>query len=312
MRVFLGSTFEDLKSHRRRVIDGLKALGMHIEAMELWWAQPEDPVSVCLSRVRESDIYICVVAWRYGSLAEDQRSYTQLEYEAARQASRDCLVFLMRDDYRIRPEYVDKGDAASRLAAFRQVLLGNHHCLGFGSPAELAHQVVESVRNLMRERRVPGAEAVDMAQFWSKLHAVWQTVEPEELRMEFNAQADALELLSALHQQLEGISGFEDQIAKSHDLLEADLTGLLTRAGYDPGRLSEVPYYENPLINRDWEWINLGLPNMLTSCRILLAQLRVKWLELMIQTQERDDLRHALEEAKQHLEDAVREGRYID
>jgi len=312
MRIFVGSTFEDLKSHRARTIDALKGLAVHVEAMELWFAKPKDPLTVCLERARDSDVYICMVAYRYGSMVRKGKSYTQCEYETAREAGNDCLIFLMNKNYPIPPKYVDTGIEREKLEEFKKTLRKNHVCAFFSSPEDLAHKVVESVRDLMKAKRVEGAAALNLEQFWKEMHSTWEGLEPSDLRMEFNHKADILELIEALQNQIKGIQGFHKHIGRSHNQLESDLRLLLKRIGCSSAKLKKIPYYENPFFLRDWEWITL-FPNRLTACRIVLAQLRVKCLELLSKTSEwNKKLAKTLEKAKKELKNAVKQGFYID
>lgn len=308
----MGSTFEDLKSHRTRTIDALKGLAVHVEAMELWFAKPGDPLTVCLERVRDSDVYVCVVAHRYGSVTESGASITQSEYQTARKAGLDCLVFLMSKQYQVPSNFVDKGKAGEKLEEFKEVLRKNHLCASFTSPEDLAHKVVESVRDLMEAKGIRGAATLNLDEFWKDMQLMWETLEPADLRMEFNPKAQILDLIEALEDQVKGVQGFHRHIESSYARLESDLRTILKKIGYDPARLEKIPYHENPFAKRDWEWITF-FPNRLKSCQIALAQLRVKCLELLIQTSEStEELTEILGKAKRELEDAVRSGITID
>lgn len=311
IQIFIGSTFKDLKNHRTVTINALERLAVYVEAIELWFAKPEDPLTVCLEHVRKSDVYVCVVAYRYGSMTELGKSYTQCEYETARKTGKDCLVFLMSEEYPLPPKYVDTGTARAKLEEFKQTLRKNHVCAFFSSPEDLAHKVVESVRDLMKAKGVQGVAALSLDQFWKEMQSRWEELEPSH-RMEFDHRTDVLELIKALQDQIEGIQGFHEHMESSYGRLESDLKLVLERIGYDPAKIEEIPYYENPFINRDWEWITL-FPNRLTACRIALAQIRVKYLELLSQTSRRTkELAKTLDGAKRELENAVKSGYYID
>src|SRR5262249_22963820 len=65
------------------------------------------PADYCQQRVRDSDIYIAVVGFRYGSLVpEETVSYTELEFTEATNAGLPRLVFLLDDTADIPAELV--------------------------------------------------------------------------------------------------------------------------------------------------------------------------------------------------------------
>ena len=66
LKVFVSSTFRDLRDHRRRVIDQLRAAGLFVDPMENWPADPEDPTAFCPDRVAECNLFILLLAFRRG------------------------------------------------------------------------------------------------------------------------------------------------------------------------------------------------------------------------------------------------------
>jgi hypothetical protein len=61
-KIYVSSTFEDLKEHRRRVYEQLRALRHDVIAMEDYVAADERPLDKCLRDVREADLYIGLFA----------------------------------------------------------------------------------------------------------------------------------------------------------------------------------------------------------------------------------------------------------
>jgi hypothetical protein len=68
MRMFVSSTFEDLKQHRERAIAVLRQLGHEVLAMEDMTAGSIPPLAKVLEMVDRSDAYVGIFAWRYGFL----------------------------------------------------------------------------------------------------------------------------------------------------------------------------------------------------------------------------------------------------
>lgn len=98
-RVYVSSTFSDLKGYRERVRHALRRRGHEDVAMELYGAEDKRPLDKCLADVAEADLYIGIFAWRYGYIPPDEHlSITELEYEAASQADKSCLLFLVAEN----------------------------------------------------------------------------------------------------------------------------------------------------------------------------------------------------------------------
>src|SRR6516164_4461445 len=94
-RIFLSSTFVDLQAHRAAVRDIIGRLGQFTLAMEQFGAREDDAQTVATALVSGCDLYLGVIAWRYGYVPADQeRSVTQQEYEEAGRLGMSRLLFL--------------------------------------------------------------------------------------------------------------------------------------------------------------------------------------------------------------------------
>ncbi len=140
--VFLSSTWEDLKEHRRTVLHSLAQFKREYESMEYFNARREDPLDVCLDKVRRSGIYVGILGTRYGAIATDNKSFTHLEYEEALKHGKRILIYIMDEEsHPVLLKYVDTGENAQHLANFKAALLLEHVCKRFTSPDDLARHV---------------------------------------------------------------------------------------------------------------------------------------------------------------------------
>jgi hypothetical protein len=94
-RIFVSSTAEDLKSCRKEVCELIRSLGLIDVAMERWPADPRPPLDVVQEALADSDVYLGILAWRYGSrLSDGGISYTEYEYDLASDLGKPRFLFL--------------------------------------------------------------------------------------------------------------------------------------------------------------------------------------------------------------------------
>jgi tetratricopeptide (TPR) repeat protein len=151
-RVYVSSTYQDLQEFRRAVAETLQKAGYEVVAMETYTATDERPVDKCLADVRACDLYIGIVAWRYGFIPPGyDRSITELEYLEATQASKRPLMFLT-DPKAPWPFDQVELEAKPQWERFRGELEKAHVVAYFKTPDDLARQVLEAVTARSRAR----------------------------------------------------------------------------------------------------------------------------------------------------------------
>lgn len=86
-RIYISSTYDDLKKEREAAAQAVRRLGHQPVCMENYVAAPQFPVDKCLHDVSRCDIYVGIFAWRYGFVpAGYDKSITRLEYETSKNA----------------------------------------------------------------------------------------------------------------------------------------------------------------------------------------------------------------------------------
>jgi hypothetical protein len=96
MRIFVSSTFKDLRPEREAAQDALRRSELVPWGMELFVSEPSKPLDVCLEQVQLSDAVILIVGFMAGSLIPEspELTYTRAEFELAQKLGRPVFAFL--------------------------------------------------------------------------------------------------------------------------------------------------------------------------------------------------------------------------
>ncbi len=125
-QIFVSSTFDDLKDERRAVIEAILNLGHIPIGMEAFQASDEEQWSYIKKRIEQTDYYVVIVAERYGSTTKEGVSYTELEYDYAREQGVPRAAFLLHDEERSnwRTAKANFIDSREKVDAFRNKCRG--------------------------------------------------------------------------------------------------------------------------------------------------------------------------------------------
>ena len=113
--------------------------------MELFPAANSDQWSAIKKVIDECDCYLVIVGGRYGTIAEDGLSYTEMEYRYAAEIGKPCLAFLHKSPGKISNEKSESTDEGrEKLKDFRK-LLQNRLCKMWSNPDDLGSVVSRSM-----------------------------------------------------------------------------------------------------------------------------------------------------------------------
>jgi hypothetical protein len=145
--VFVSSTYEDLREERAEVQKALLKLHCFPIGMEIFGSADEETWEFIKRQVAECDYYVVIIADRYGSTASDGLSYTEKEYDYAREIKKPVLAFLHRSRESIpRGKTETDADKRVRLDAFIKKVAQSPVSY-FTTPHELATAVIASFVN---------------------------------------------------------------------------------------------------------------------------------------------------------------------
>lgn len=119
-QIFISSTYEDLKEERKKVTEVILNLGHFPIGMELFNAGDSEQWEQIKHAIDESDYYILILAQRYGSMTNEKISYTEKEYNYAREKNIPILSFIIKDDVPVLKKYIDIGSKVNKLNNFKQ------------------------------------------------------------------------------------------------------------------------------------------------------------------------------------------------
>jgi len=147
--VFISSTAKDLPTYRDKAIDTCREAGFDTIEMERFAADDRSALQLCKAKVEESDIYLGIYAFRYGTIPEgEDRSITEMEYDWASALEMPRLLFLMDPEHAWSPSKCDPNRA--RIDAFRDRVSGpKAHCVGkFTTEADLAYKIFQALQSV--------------------------------------------------------------------------------------------------------------------------------------------------------------------
>lgn len=131
----------------------------------------------------------------------------------------------------------------------------------------------------------------EMEMYWSNLEAlnsIGHIFSDSGLAMKVNGITSFSEVMESAISAVKGIENLLNSLRIKDESLDADFKNILIRANLSPELFSEIPYYKNPFINRNWEWHNIGVPNWLQRLRIDLVHIEVKYYEEYLKTHSED------------------------
>ena len=123
-RVFISSTYIDMISYRDALQTAITNCDSIAYGMERFVPAPIRPLDRCYEEIAGSQIYVLLLGHRYGEIDKDTgKSYTELEYDKAKEMGLPILAFLLDTDKVGAPAKFRESDAQySALVRFKNEL----------------------------------------------------------------------------------------------------------------------------------------------------------------------------------------------
>ena len=149
-KIFISSTYTDLKEHRQKVIDAILKMQYLPVGMEMFNASSDSQWKIITDTIDDCDYYVLIVGKRYGSVIEQGpekgMSYTEREFRYAMKQGVPYLGFLVSDEARIISANTESDpEKLGRLNEFRKLVESNGTVNYWKNDDELAGQVRSSL-----------------------------------------------------------------------------------------------------------------------------------------------------------------------
>ncbi len=210
-QVFVSSTYADLREERSKVIQALMEMDCIPSGMELFPAADEEQWRFIQRVIDDCDYYLLIIGGRYGSTTPEGISYTEKEYDYARERGLKILAFI-RETIDDLPEAKTDSDAESRarLLEFRKSVATGRLVKHWNLASDLPGLVALSLQKTIKTYPAVG---------WIRAN---EARTPEELRElnELRKQNEVLrgrvrELESQYAPRIDDIAGLDETIKLS-------------------------------------------------------------------------------------------------
>jgi WD40 repeat protein len=143
------------RSYIQAATEAVLRAGFRPVDMSQFTAASHAPAEHCEQRVRECDVYLGVIGFRYGSCVpnrEDRRSYTEIEFLAATRAQIPRLIFVLHEDAPLPSRLIDPD--RRDIDAFRDQLIHAGVMIRWVmTPADLGEAVLQALYELQAEHQ---------------------------------------------------------------------------------------------------------------------------------------------------------------
>lgn len=153
--VFISSTSYDLQPYRDVVKAVVERLDLRPIDMRNFGAQPGGAAGVSVREVQKADIFLGILAHRYGYIPEGAaKSITEQEYDEAVRLRLPRLMYLVDPDFPWNEALIEAGEQAqANLADFKRRVERQDVRSLFSTPEDLASQVTADLVKLMDKQR---------------------------------------------------------------------------------------------------------------------------------------------------------------
>jgi hypothetical protein len=238
--VFVSSTYLDLQEHRKEVWDVLEEFDVNVRGMEQFGARSEEPLETCINEVEQSDVYVGIVGYRLGSVHEDRGlSFTQMEYERARELELEILIYLIDEEAEIKAKHIDKGEKLDKLESFKRTLRERHTVDTFTTPSDIGEKIRRDFRRVLGPPEGDGkdntkSEIDKSSDAIEKFLLIPKAVSGREILLDLELKGEPFpaskDICTAFNLSFGATVGIQVEIKKPEGYGDSDLSHLFVRS----------------------------------------------------------------------------------
>lgn len=168
------------------------------------------------------------------------------------------------------------------------LLCSHHHKIIDGDPKTYTVDVLQNMKNthekkysasnLMLSETMINQLRNSSQQFWENIKTI-HVSDTTGLHREIDPSISLMELITIVDENFHVIEEFIKGFETLDTYLVNSFYKLCRLFGWDVEKFDQLPYYENPLHEPNWEMYNLSRPNIMTNARMYYYCLVVKMLE---------------------------------
>lgn len=176
----------------------------------------------------------------------------------------DNLLFLC---YR---HHVETDDTFEYTVPIMKEMKSNHEARFMGKEISISDEVMYAMND-------------DIIAYWKSVeysHKYDNTL-PEDIKFNIDFDASLQDLIKNYYKLIKFVTDAFDRLKYSDEQLSDDLYELFKRLNIEIEPLNKLSYVDNPFIDRNWEFHNIGNPNIYRKLNYLMMQIEIKVLELL-------------------------------
>lgn len=151
-QIFVSSTYTDLIAAREKVFETILKLYHFPVGMEMFSADDDEQWEVIKDTIDSSDYYVVIIGHRYGSVTAEGFSYTEKEYDYAKNQNIPILAFIRNRDIATKPHERDENyDNFDRLNQFIEKATKSKMCDFWKNEDDLSTKIAIALPKIFRK-----------------------------------------------------------------------------------------------------------------------------------------------------------------
>lgn len=180
-QIFISSTYTDLVNERLRVTESILEMNHFPIGMEMFSAADENQWSIIKRTIDLSDYYVLIIGHRYGSLTEENISYTEKEFNYAREKGIPILAFIRNRDVATKPtERESDPEKQQKLDIFIEKAMNSRMCSFWNSTEDLVNQISIALMKQFQENPQKGWIRAEEKSLRNELRKIQKNISLED------------------------------------------------------------------------------------------------------------------------------------